>query len=106
MLGRARRPLLVHRHKKGYSTRVNQRLKAIVHDGHIVLKEPTNLPEGAVVNIMIVRDEVDFAEPWMDKEEAKAFNKAMRASIADEEAGRVVDGDVVLADLRARAQAS
>ncbi len=89
--------------KTGDTARVNQPLKAVVRNGRLTLDEPTDLPEGKEVHVVLVDDDGDFAAPWMDTDEASAFNASMAASIADEDAGRVMDADVVLAELRAQA---
>jgi hypothetical protein len=39
-----------------------QSLKAHVHNGRLVLDEPTDLPEGRVVELVPVDDELDDAE--------------------------------------------
>ena len=84
---------------------MNQPLKAVVRDGHIVVTETTDLAEGTELQVVVVEEDIT-AEPWMDDDEAQAFRASLAAGIADEEAGRVVDADVVLAELRARVQAS
>ncbi len=82
---------------------MNEPLNAVVRDGHIVVIEPTDLPEGKEVTVVLVGKAADFAASWMDADEAADFNASMAASIADEAAGRVVDADVVLAELRVQA---
>lgn len=55
-------------------------LKAIVKNGRLVLDAPTELPEGAEVELAIVHDEDD---PELLAE--------LEASAQDEKAGRLVD---------------
>lgn len=71
-------------------------LKARVENGHFVIDEPTNLPEGCEVELQLV-DPDD-----LDDEERAALNASIERGLADAEAGRVVDAEVVLAKLRAR----
>ncbi len=93
---------LVRAARTGYPEQVNQPLKAVVRNGHIVVAEPADLPEGTEVSGAIVDGEIDFAEPWMDADEAKAFNEEMNASLAEADAGLGVDGDTLIAELRAQ----
>ncbi len=82
---------------------MNQLLKAVVRNGRIViLDEPTCFAEGTELRLVICEDEVDFAEPWMAEDEAKAFNEEIRASLAEIDADLGVDGDTLIAELRAQ----
>ena len=73
-----------------------QPLKAHVKNGRLVLDEPTDLPEGEVVELVPVdRDE-------MDDEERAALNESLAVSLDQMRKGQLLDGDEVLARLRAR----
>ena len=72
-----------------------QALKARVRNGRLVLDEPTDLPEGAEVELMPSDD--------MDDEERAELNRSLDESMAQVEAGDVVDGREFLASLRAAA---
>ena len=72
-----------------------QALKARVRNGRLVLDEPTNLPEGSEVELMPADD--------MDDEERAELNRSLDESMAQVEAGDVVDGREFLASLRAAA---
>lgn len=74
---------------------IMQALKARVRNGRLVLDEPTNLPEGAEVELMPSDD--------MDDEERAELNRSLDESMAQVEAGDVVDGREFLASLRAAA---
>lgn len=63
-------------------------LKAVVRNGRLVLDEPTDLPEGAEVEVALVTADVD---PELLAE--------LDASIDDEKAGRLVDMKDVIARL-------
>jgi hypothetical protein len=71
-------------------------LKARVKNGRLVLDEPTNLPEGEVVELV----PADTAD--MDDEERAALNESLAVSIDQMRKGQLIDGDEVLARLRAR----
>ena len=68
-------------------------LKAHVKGGRLLLDEPTDLPEGAEVELAPV-------EPDFDPEERARLDAAIEASMAQAKAGRVVDAEVVLRKLR------
>ncbi|WP_437914050.1 hypothetical protein [Sorangium sp. So ce302] len=75
-------------------------LKATVRNGHLVLDEPTELPEGAVVDLVAVGGD---ALDELDDEERGALHAALAEGIAQDDAGDTLDADEVLARLRARA---
>jgi hypothetical protein len=72
-------------------------LKARVKNGRLVLDVPTDLPEGEEV-------ELDVHDPGddLDDEERAALHRSLERGVEDIKAGRVVDAEVVLAELRAR----
>jgi hypothetical protein len=70
-------------------------MKARVHNGRFVLDEPTDLPEGTVVDLLPL-DPGD----WLDPDDRAALHRALAASQGDCDAGRLVDADEVLLDLR------
>lgn len=70
-------------------------LKARVQKGRLVVDEPTDLPEGTEVELLPL-DPGD----WLSDEDRSALHRALVASDADVEAGRVVDATEVLRELR------
>lgn len=74
-------------------------LKARVVNGRLILDEPTDLPEGRVVSLVIV-DEGDD----LDDEERAALHASLERFLAEAEAGLGVDGEVVMAKLRAKSE--
>jgi len=70
-------------------------IKARVHQGRFVVDEPTELPEGTEVDLLPL-DPGD----WLDAEDRAALHRALLASQADLEAGRLVDAEEVLRELR------
>ncbi len=71
-------------------------LKARVHAGRLVVDEPTDLPEGTEIELLPL-DPGD----WLDETDRAALHKALRESDADVAAGRLVEAEAILKDLRA-----
>ena len=72
-------------------------LKARVKAGRLVVDEPTDLPEGTVVELLPL-DPGD----WLDENDRAALHQALKDSDEDVKAGRLIDADVVLRELRSR----
>jgi predicted DNA-binding antitoxin AbrB/MazE fold protein len=70
-------------------------LKARVENGRLKLDEPTNLPEGAEVELVAVE-----GSELHDRERVELHASLDRA-LDDEEAGRFVDADDFLAEVNA-----
>lgn len=70
-------------------------LKARVKAGRLVVDEPTDLPEGTVVELLPL-------DPgyWLDEEDRAALHQALKDSDEDIKAGRLVDTEVILRELR------
>jgi hypothetical protein len=64
-----------------------------VANGRLIVDEPTDLPEGAEVELRLVDDE-------LDEDERARLHAALEASEEDFRAGRVVPGHEVIARLR------
>ena len=73
------------------------RLRARVEKGRLVIDEPTDLPEGTVLDL-IVEERVDDLDPA----EREALNAALDRALEQVERGEVVSAEKVLARLRAR----
>jgi hypothetical protein len=73
-------------------------LKALVKNGRIVVDEPTDLPEGTELQLVVLQD----VDNDVDEDEREAFLAALDEGIDDADAGRVVDASVVIERLRAR----
>ena len=78
-------------------TLTSMTIKARVHAGRLVVDEPTDLPEWTEVELLPL-DPGD----WLDEEDRAALHEALRESDADVAAGRLVDVDEVLRELRSR----
>ena len=72
-------------------------LKARVKSGRLVVDEPTDLPEGTEVELLAL-DPGD----WLDDDDRAALHRALDDSELDVKAGRLVDAEVVLRQLRSR----
>ena len=76
-------------------------LKAKVRNGRLVLDEPTELPEGEVVELVPLDELLANGGDYLDDEERAALHRELEASLAEVEQGKVVDADEVIAQLRA-----
>lgn len=72
-------------------------IKARVTAGRPVVDEPTDLPEGAELELLPL-DPGD----WLDDADRAALHEALRQSDADVAAGRLIDARDVLRELRSR----
>ncbi len=70
-------------------------LKARVRAGRLVLDEPTDLPEGTEIQLLPL-DPGD----WLDDADRAALHAALAESNDDVSAGRLVDADELLRELR------
>ena len=72
-------------------------IKARVRAGRLVVDEPTDLPEGTELQLLPL-DPGD----WLDEGDRAALHEALRESDADVPAGRLVDAEDILKELRSR----
>jgi hypothetical protein len=79
-----------------------QPLKAHVHNGRLVLDEPTDLPEGEVVYLQPLDSPVAADHDDLDDEERAALHRELDASLRQAAAGETDDFDAVLTELRQR----
>jgi hypothetical protein len=77
-------------------------LQAVVKNGRLVLDEPTDLPEGEVVELVPIDEVLARGGDYLDNEERAALHRELEASIAEIEAGQLIDAEEVLAELRAQ----
>jgi len=78
-----------------------QPLKAVVKNGRLVVDEPTALPEGTEIELVPVDDVLADGGDDLDDEERAELHAELDASIAEAKAGKLIDAEVVLAELRA-----
>ncbi len=74
-------------------------LRATVRGGRLVVDEPTDLPDGTVLDL-VIDDEGDE----LGEEERIALNDAISRSLDDEASGATSPASVILDKLRARHQ--
>ena len=72
-------------------------LQARVKGGRLILDEPTDLPEGEVVNVVVLEEHGDE----LDEQQRAALHRSLERAAEDIKAGRVTDADVVMDELRA-----
>ena len=70
-------------------------LKARVHNGRLLVDEPTQLPEGTEIDLLPL-DPGD----WLDPADRDGLHRALAASQDDLEAGRLIGAEEVLRELR------
>ena len=78
-------------------------LKAHVKNGRLVLDEPTQLPEGEVVELVPVDEVLVSGGDYLDDEERQRLHESIRRGLEDVKAGRTVEASQVISKLRARA---
>ncbi len=74
--------------------------KIRVANGRIQIDEPTDLPNGTELYVVPAELEGTDVGDDLDDEERAALHRELEASMAEAEAGELVDFDVVLAELR------
>lgn len=72
-----------------------QALKARAKDGRLVFDEPTDLPDGAEVEVVVMDDD-------LAPEERAALHASLDRALADSENGRGVDAFAYLQQYRTR----
>ena len=78
-----------------------QPLRATVRNGHLILNEPTDLPEGEVVELVPVDHWLAEGGDDLDDDERQMLHESIEESIEQMKAGILIDGDEALAALRA-----
>lgn len=79
-----------------------QPLKARVHNGRLVLDEPTDLPEGEVLYLRPVEALVDEQDDGFGEDERRALHEALDEGIAAARSGDHVDAEAFMQELLAR----
>lgn len=76
-------------------------LRATVRNGHLVLNEPTDLPEGEVVELVPVDQLLADGGDYLEDDERQRLHESIEESIGQMKAGNLIDADEALAELRA-----
>jgi len=82
-----------------------QPLKAHLDNGQVVLDEPTDLPNGTELYVVLAEqlgDVVLLRDDGLDDDERKRLHESIRRGIEDGRAGRVTDFDEFLDELDAQ----
>ena len=66
-----------------------------------MLDEPTELPEGEVVELVPLDEALASGGDYLDDEERERLHESLREGIRQMKAGQTVDAAVALAELRA-----
>jgi hypothetical protein len=82
-----------------------QALKAQVRGGRLVLDEPTDLPEGEVIELVPLDEVLASGGDYLDDEERERLHASIDRGLEDVREGRTVDARQVIEGLRARAAA-
>lgn len=80
-----------------------QPLRAHVRNGRLILDEPTDLPEGEVVELVPFDGMLTHVGDDLDDEERERLHQSLARGIEDAKSGRTVEADKVIEKLRARA---
>ena len=76
-------------------------LKAHVRNGRLVLDEPTDRPEGAVVELVPLDEVLAGDEGELDEDERRRLDESIAVSFEQAKNGQTIDADEALAKLRA-----
>jgi hypothetical protein len=79
-----------------------QPVKAIVHNGRLVIDEPTSLPEGEVIYLKPVDAIVGEGDDDFGDDEREALHRALDEGIAAARAGDHVDAEDFIQELLVR----
>ena len=79
-----------------------QPLKAKVVKGRLVLDEPTDLPDGEVVELVPLDEVLAGGGDYLDMDERERLHEALDRGLEDVKAGRTTPADVILRELRRR----
>lgn len=84
-----------------YTSMTMESLKAHVKNGRLLLDEPTDLPEGEVIEPMPVNDVLANGGDGLDDEERERLHDSLREGIRQMKAGETIDAADAMAELRA-----
>jgi hypothetical protein len=76
-------------------------IKAHVKNGRILVDEPTNLPDGEVIDLVPLDEVLARGGDYLDPEERERLHESLRESIEQMKAGQTIDADAALAELDA-----
>ena len=79
-----------------------QPLRAHVHNGRLVLDEPTDLPEGEVVELVPADELLARGGDYLEDDDRAALHRSIEEGVEDFEKGDTEDAFEFLARLKAR----
>jgi hypothetical protein len=88
--------------EEGVHSSTMQPLKAHVRNGRLVLDEPTDRPEGDVIELVPLDDVLVGGGDYLDDEERAALHRSIEQGIEDFKNGDTEDAFEFLARLKAR----
>lgn len=77
-----------------------QPLRATVHQGRLIVDEPTDLPEGEVVYLHPFHGVVPVGTDDLAEDERAALDQELEASLAEADSGETEDFAAFLGELR------
>ncbi len=77
-------------------------VKAHVKNGRLMVDEPTDLPEGEVIELVPLDEVLANGGDYLDDEERAALHESIREGLEDMKAGRTHDANEVIDELRHR----
>jgi predicted DNA-binding antitoxin AbrB/MazE fold protein len=77
-------------------------MKARVENGRLKLDEPTDLPEGKLVDVVLLDEVLVTGGDDLDDEQRAELHQAIREGFEDAKAGRTIPAEQWLAELRSR----
>jgi hypothetical protein len=77
-------------------------VRAVVRKGQLTVDEPTDLPEGEVVELVSMDDVLAGGGDGLDDGERERLHESLERGLADVRAGRTVDARQMIAGLRAK----
>ncbi len=75
---------------------------ACVRNGRLTLDELTDLPDGALLELVSTEDVLSNGGDLLDAEERAELTRELELSILEADAGEMVDSAEILAELRAK----
>jgi hypothetical protein len=79
-----------------------QPLKAIARGGKLIVEEPTDLPDGEVVELVPLDEVLAAGGDSLDEDERERLHRSLDRGLEDVRAGRTFDARDVIAVLRSR----
>jgi hypothetical protein len=93
----------LHHFSRSPSLSVDAAAEGSVRNGRLLLDEPTDLPDGNIVELVELDDVLTNGGDDLDDEERVALHRELEASFAEEASGQLIDLADAMTDLRTRA---